>query len=564
MLSNRITILLSLVLTGLLGSNNRDCDIVTCGNQSIQLGQSVQLWASGADYYSWYPAEGLSSINTANPIASPEVTTTYTVTGYTSGDNLVVNGDFESGNTGFFSGYTYQSNVSPAATYYVGTDAHNYHSNFYGVDHTTGSGNFMIINGAGTPNTVVWSQTINVIPNTDYSFSTWVCTLSQYPEQYLAQLQFSINEVQIGEVFKSPSNTNVWDNFYEIWNSGSATQATITILNQNTQQVGNDFGLDDITFNNLSSCESSSQLTVFVGESFSVGSIVAPSPICVGGSFELTEPQVSGGSGWTGIWQIALSESGPYNTLVNNNIPSSFNGNYLRYAVFYNGILFYSNIVQVAVFDIPVVNIVAEDNQICEGESVTLHAVCTVNSGLAIGDILCTDGSFAKPADWPVNGKTAKGVVFYIDPSGEHEWAAGLTFQTGYQWSSVNVDIPTLPNITHWRDAIMDLDGYGNTQKIRDFGNSTEYPAAWSVDFANGWYLPAAGQLNVLYGVQVAVNNSLNIVGGDLYPISNSGWRNASSTEWSYQYAIGVYSDGDVGFTQKTADYWYVRPVVSF
>ena len=287
-LINRITILLSLVLTGLLGANNRDCDIITCGNQSIQPGQSVQLWASGADYYSWCPAEGLSSTNTANPIASPEVTTIYTVTGYSSGDNLVVNGDFESGNTGFFSGYTYQSNLGPAATYYIGTDAHNYHSNFYGVDHTSGSGNFMIINGAGTPNTVVLSQTINVNPNTDYSFSTWVCTLSQYSEQYLAQLQFSINNVQIGEVFRSPSNTNVWDNFYEIWNSGSATQATITILNQNTQQIGNDFGLDDITFNNLSSCESSSQLTVFVGESFSVGSIVAPSPICVGGSFDLT------------------------------------------------------------------------------------------------------------------------------------------------------------------------------------------------------------------------------------------------------------------------------------
>ncbi|MDN5203842.1 gliding motility-associated C-terminal domain-containing protein [Fulvivirgaceae bacterium BMA10] len=43
-------------------------------------GQYVQLNASGGTRYSWAPAPGLSATDIANPIASPDVTTTYTVT----------------------------------------------------------------------------------------------------------------------------------------------------------------------------------------------------------------------------------------------------------------------------------------------------------------------------------------------------------------------------------------------------------------------------------------------------------------------------------------------------
>lgn len=51
--------------------------------QSLCQGQtlSAQLQASGASTYSWSPAGGLSCANCSNPIASPSVTTTYTVIG---------------------------------------------------------------------------------------------------------------------------------------------------------------------------------------------------------------------------------------------------------------------------------------------------------------------------------------------------------------------------------------------------------------------------------------------------------------------------------------------------
>jgi gliding motility-associated-like protein len=52
------------------------------GSSSIVRGDSVQLIASGADFYEWEPAEGLSDPNAANPFARPITTTTYRVTGY--------------------------------------------------------------------------------------------------------------------------------------------------------------------------------------------------------------------------------------------------------------------------------------------------------------------------------------------------------------------------------------------------------------------------------------------------------------------------------------------------
>lgn len=53
----------------------------TADRTSISEGDQVQLAATGADAYVWTPDTGLSDPNIANPIASPEATTTYIVTG---------------------------------------------------------------------------------------------------------------------------------------------------------------------------------------------------------------------------------------------------------------------------------------------------------------------------------------------------------------------------------------------------------------------------------------------------------------------------------------------------
>ena len=174
-----------------------------------------------------------------------------------SGNELVLNGHFENGNSDFTSDYTYCSdcyannNDLPGGEYLVGFDAAVHHNNFQGLGNG-GEGNFLMVNGAEIPNTNVWCQTITVNPNTHYVFSSWVTSI--HPDSP-AQLQFSVNGVALGPVFNAPNAVNVWDQFFSTWFSGASTTATICIVNQNTDPAGNDFGLDDISFKACVSCE---------------------------------------------------------------------------------------------------------------------------------------------------------------------------------------------------------------------------------------------------------------------------------------------------------------------
>lgn len=59
--------------------------IASAAARAIQEGSSTNLYASGADVYIWSPAKGLSDPNIADPVASPQATTTYTVTGIKNG-----------------------------------------------------------------------------------------------------------------------------------------------------------------------------------------------------------------------------------------------------------------------------------------------------------------------------------------------------------------------------------------------------------------------------------------------------------------------------------------------
>lgn len=52
---------------------------ITVSDSTLCLGQSTQMIANGGVSYSWSPAAGLSSTTVKNPIATPTVTTTYTV-----------------------------------------------------------------------------------------------------------------------------------------------------------------------------------------------------------------------------------------------------------------------------------------------------------------------------------------------------------------------------------------------------------------------------------------------------------------------------------------------------
>lgn len=172
--------------------------------------------------------------------------------GYTiGGADVVTNGDFDSGNSGFSSDYGYvangagQTELNPEGLYSVHTNPNDLHSAFSACSDSEGTGNFLIANGSPTDNEIVWEQSVTVTAGTLYYF---VCNLSSVHPDNPAELQFSVNGSLIGSVITASTTTCQWDEFYATWNSGGSTSATISIVNKNTIASGNDFAIDKISF----------------------------------------------------------------------------------------------------------------------------------------------------------------------------------------------------------------------------------------------------------------------------------------------------------------------------
>ena len=186
------------------------------------------------------------------------------------------------------------------------------------------------------------------------------------------------------------------------------------------------------------------------------------------------------------------------------------------------------------VFGSPELSIRLEgDSVLCAGRPVALHAM---GAGavvgfppVSVGDILCTDNSIVTRDAYLESGKTAMGVVFYVDESGEHGWAVGLDYISGSskKWGKLG-DIPELGNCTDLSSPCA-FDGYNNTRIIREAGDAMDYPLAWAVDFPGGWYIPAVGQLHVMATVVPYLKASLEITGGSLFNFVNSGTSFSSS-----------------------------------
>ncbi len=214
---------------------------------TICSGTSVQLQATGGTTYTWTPSGGLNNTNTANPVASPTTTTTYVVSSPISSTNIVVNGNFAQGNTGFTSEYTYEAatNALGSGGYFVGSSPSAWNSNMQGCsDHSSNDANMLIANGATTAGVKIWCQTHQVYPNTNYNLSAW---FQELHNQNYPILQWNVNGTNVGNATTAFVIPCIFKEAIATWNSGVNTSATFCLIGGNTAANGNDFAIDDIT-----------------------------------------------------------------------------------------------------------------------------------------------------------------------------------------------------------------------------------------------------------------------------------------------------------------------------
>jgi hypothetical protein len=158
----------------------------------------------------------------------------------------VVNGDFSAGDTGFSTGYGFINSGTSTSpnTFGIRTNSQDFNPGYNNFgDHTTGIGNMMLMDGVA--DTVAWQETLPVAANSNYVFSVWTTACD---DANPASLVFSINGTTIGSPLVLSNTPGQWQHFIGIWNSGSASSAVLTITDLNGVSFGNDFALDDISF----------------------------------------------------------------------------------------------------------------------------------------------------------------------------------------------------------------------------------------------------------------------------------------------------------------------------
>jgi hypothetical protein len=155
----------------------------------------------------------------------------------------VLNGDFSAGAVQFTTSYA-QGSCPFEGHYMVLTNPNTCHGSWSGSDHTTGTGNFMAVNGAPSSGVTVWTEAIPVAENSSYAFSLWVSSVFVGAP---ATFEFRINGALVGTL-TAPATLSTWANFSAPWVSGAGEKtAVISIVDTNITQSGNDFGLDDIS-----------------------------------------------------------------------------------------------------------------------------------------------------------------------------------------------------------------------------------------------------------------------------------------------------------------------------
>jgi gliding motility-associated-like protein len=197
----------------------------------------------------WGGDEGFTLVNDSTIKVSPTINSYYFIGdkgGKIIGENLIANGDFENGNTGFTT--EYQEKCTPTqgpGKFCINNNPKNVHGGFSACgDHTSGTGNMYIANGAPVAGQKVWCQTVTTETNKEYEFSSWVASVvGQNPPNF----EFRVNGVSIGALTANIGSCQ-WDQYSAIWESGSTTSVEICLTNENTVGSGNDFAVDDISF----------------------------------------------------------------------------------------------------------------------------------------------------------------------------------------------------------------------------------------------------------------------------------------------------------------------------
>lgn len=169
--------------------------------------------------------------------------------------NLIYNGNFSQGNTGFTSDYLYEPGSGFGMGKYVITDnPQKHHPGFVKCsDHTQDSAKLMmVIDSYTSSNKVIWRQTVQVNKNSIYEFKMWATKLVYYADSYL---EIRFNGIPLDSIYRVTHSSGTWSTFHRKWCSNNTEAVIIEIVNLTTDAPGNDLAFDDFSLEQIEDCD---------------------------------------------------------------------------------------------------------------------------------------------------------------------------------------------------------------------------------------------------------------------------------------------------------------------
>ena len=225
-----------------------DPELHFCPDEELDL--CAEIFGNYDDYV-WLEDGDETNYDLCDLIDDLEDDTEFTlVVTYENPNNLIENGDFEDGDTGFDTDYDYRTLGDPfcyglgfidcEGTYSIVTNPMEGHTGF---DDCTHDGNMMVVNGASNEQEI-WCTEVCIDPDDTFTFTFEASSVnSGSPGQFSVE----IDGDHVGDLDLS-SSTCSWEDFAGEWTAYGQETVRICILNENTATSGNDFAIDNIEF----------------------------------------------------------------------------------------------------------------------------------------------------------------------------------------------------------------------------------------------------------------------------------------------------------------------------
>ena len=374
--------------------------IVNPLNPSICVGASTLLTATGATNYTWSPAFGLNTTSINSVVASPSITTTYTVDGSNLG---CVNHTVVTVNVNALPVLS----ISPNATI------------------CSGSSTNFTVSGANTYN---WLPTSGLIPNSGASVTSSPASSLVYTVAgtsilgCINTITVSVDVVPIPSISIVANPSVICEGGSSILQASGAINYTWT-PSSSLVSNGSNANVNPITTSiysvtatnggSLNQCISSQTVAVVVTPSVAI-SIPSVSPICFGQSTYL---YATGGTSYTWSPSQGVNYPNQSNTSINPTSTTVY-----TVTVANGGLCVSQSTVEVVVYPLPTVN-AGRDTTINIDEIVTLHGTGNVDvgfmstNGIALDCNYC-DAITVNPQEstcYLLRGISSKGCVAYDD-----------------------------------------------------------------------------------------------------------------------------------------------------